>query len=151
MRGVNYKSPGPAAATSWANAIKACQSLGLQLANIDADKRAVDLHGQLKTLFPSIGSYWLGASDAASEGNWTWLDKRTWSTSYLNWATGEPSNINGTEDCLVVRAVGSSNAWYAKDCNSTAVFVCEPPSGMAAGFALTVQTITWRTSGGAVI
>jgi len=37
-----------------------------------------------------IGSWWIGATDAASEGTWTWVTGETW--SYTNWGAGQPDN-----------------------------------------------------------
>jgi hypothetical protein len=128
LLGVTYKSYGPAGATSWSDATVVCETLGMQLVTVDNAKRAADLHSQMVAMYGANVSYWLGASDAAVEGNWTWVDKRTWSTSYLSWASGEPSNTKGDEDCLVVRPVGSSAAWHATSCNSSSVLVCQPPS-----------------------
>jgi hypothetical protein len=46
--------------------------------------------------------FWLGASDAAVEGNWQWITGEEW--SYTRWAPGEPSGygLYGKEDYLTV-------------------------------------------------
>ena len=36
---------------------------------------------------------WIGATDAASEGNWQWSDGTPW--GYESWAAGEPNNGGG--------------------------------------------------------
>jgi hypothetical protein len=52
---------------------------------------------------PSIAHFWLGASDALSEGDWKWVTGESW--SYNNWNTGEPNN-SGNEDYLAMDARG---------------------------------------------
>ena len=49
---------------------------------------------------------WLGGTDSAQEGVFSWTDETTW--TYQNWALGEPNNkgvflsvING-EDCMAI-------------------------------------------------
>ena len=38
---------------------------------------------------------WIGASDAASEGSWTWSDGTPW--GYESWGEGEPNNVNNED------------------------------------------------------
>lgn len=71
---------------------------------------------------------WFGASDAAVEGDWVWLDGPEAGTTfwtgtasgtasgYENWATGEP-NQAGDEDCSQFYANGSG--WNDLPCSST--------------------------------
>jgi hypothetical protein len=37
-----------------------------------------------------IGSWWIGATDAATEGTWTWVTGETW--FFTNWGEGQPDN-----------------------------------------------------------
>lgn len=37
-----------------------------------------------------IGSWWIGATDAATEGTWTWVTGESW--SFTNWGSGQPDN-----------------------------------------------------------
>lgn len=50
--------------------------------------------------FGATGSAWLGASDAAVEGDWRWLDgpEAGQSVTYTNWLLGQPVNAPGFED-----------------------------------------------------
>jgi len=41
---------------------------------------------------------WLGATDALQEGNWQWVTGEPW--NYIDWARGEPNNLNGDEHYL---------------------------------------------------
>lgn len=64
----------------------------------------------IDTNFGNAGFYWLGASDAASEGTWEWIagpeTGQLLSAGYDNWAQNEPNNFVGVED----HAVGNWNS-----------------------------------------
>ncbi|HRD98469.1 MAG TPA: lectin-like protein [Rubrivivax sp.] len=49
--------------------------------------------------FGATGTAWLGASDAAVEGDWRWLDgpEAGQQLGYTNWALGQPVNGTGTD------------------------------------------------------
>lgn len=61
----------------------------------------------ISSLNPSDYDAWLGGTDEASEGNWTWVTGESW--TYSNWAGGEPNNCCGGEDYLI--GWWSGDAW----------------------------------------
>ena len=72
--------------------------------------------------------FWIGASDIASEGNWVWLNGESASSSELIWASGQPNNHRGQEDCAVVIGyLGSFNVGRAADESCTSLYqgLCE--------------------------
>lgn len=54
----------------------------------------------------NAGYVWLGASDAASEGDWTWLGGSSLAAGYQNWGSGslgsEPDDFGGLQDFLAM-------------------------------------------------
>jgi len=78
----------------------------------------------------SVTIAWLGANDADTEGTWQWqtgvLSGTTIATTY--WASGEPNQQGGNEDCLsLIRMAGTSAtaSWNDKECSDTAAYIVE--------------------------
>jgi hypothetical protein len=58
-------------------------------------------------------NYWLGGTDAGSEGNWRWLTGETWSFSHWDPTGGEPNNSSGGENYLNLWG-SPGNMWQMK-------------------------------------
>ncbi len=100
-----------------AAAARSCARAGGHLVWIDDAEEnawlraAADRHG--------LGEVWLGGSDATEEGTWRWGDGAPfWSGSrggrpvdgrFANWSPGEPNELQGGEDCLLMWAMGLWN------------------------------------------
>jgi hypothetical protein len=120
-----YVSTTPA---SWDQARAACQALGLPLVIIRSKEVDDDLISLVQQL--QVTEFWAGASDAAQEGTWVWVDGSP--VVYSGWLPNEPNNggLSGTsaEECLWV-AVGSlwrlgRALWVDGPCESARSYVC---------------------------
>jgi hypothetical protein len=77
----------------------------------------------------SLGEYFLGATDATTPDEWSWLaGGKLWSGQvdgtpygYSHWSSNEP---NGSGDCLVVQ---SNGPWDDRICSDQRKYVCEAP------------------------
>lgn len=58
----------------------------------------------------SVCAWWIGATDADSEGYWYWGHSKE-PLVYTNWNMGEP-NDNSGEDCAEARFSGGRNLWW---------------------------------------
>ncbi len=100
---------------TYANARTYCQGL-----TSGADVAVPDSAAENSFLFGMNSSSWLGLDDIAVEGTW-----RTTSgalATYFNWASGEPNNSGGNEDCVIFPG---SATWYDSGCATTAQVICE--------------------------
>lgn len=100
----------PATNITWSDANSAALLLGTgwNLASITTPAENLFVVS-LITAIPSERMHvWIGGTDSASEGTWTWTNGDTF--SYTNWWSGEPNNT-GDEDFLAYDFRGSSWAW----------------------------------------
>jgi hypothetical protein len=118
---------------SWTGARDSCATIGMQLARIDSDPENVWLFDNVYDSPPRTGM-WIGATDAAVEGEWRWVD------GTLFWLGDENGNAqNGLYDAWFFLTQPSAQAsirdcgvldqgsvgWYDSDCSLLKVFVCE--------------------------
>jgi hypothetical protein len=76
---------------SWAAGRAACQSLGGDLASIHSAAE----NAAVLAVVPQSTTFWIGATDAVSEGAWRWSDGTPWDY----WQPGEPNDSVFGEDC----------------------------------------------------
>ncbi len=114
---------------TWSAARQSCQSRGAgwELATIrDAEENAFVL---------SITGFeaWIGATDDANEGSWSWVlddapffeeDGAVAGAPYTNWNTDEPNDADGS-DCLRILTTGF---WADWQCDSVKGYVCQKPA-----------------------
>ena len=124
-KGCNRLQVGPNGHTYWYcpmavtfdDATAYCETLGGHLVTIDSTEENDFVTG----LATDREGVWLGATDAAEEGTWVWVNGEDW--SYEHWAPGEP-NDTGNEDCLQLYRTGQ-RTWNDTRCDATLHFVCE--------------------------
>lgn len=63
---------------------------------------------------------WIGANDQDIEGEFQWMNKEN--VTYVNWATGEPSGVYITEDCVRICDRG---LWNDVNCHLLSNIICE--------------------------
>lgn len=77
----------------------------------------------LKQALSITRHYWIGLNDKASEGSFRWVNRRRESLTSDLWGNGEPNNVGGSEDCVVISR--SNNKAYDLRCRSENIGVCE--------------------------
>lgn len=99
-----------------------CGKRGGDLLVIDdvQENKAIAGHGA--AVVGTVGKWYCGLNDLASEGSFVWLDGLP--VGYTVWAPGEPSNT-GDEDCVVLYDAGD---WNDQNCANAAPYVCESPA-----------------------
>jgi hypothetical protein len=70
-------------------------------------------------LGPTI--WWIGYDDRAVEGSFTWLDGSP--STWTDWASGEPNDYGGTEDCTMIGRYGDAT-WNDTGCGETYAWIC---------------------------
>ncbi|ATB27081.1 CotH kinase family protein [Melittangium boletus] len=110
-----------AQALSFADAEADCVTQGGHLVSIHDQATQDAVLAGARAL--STGSWWLGLNDRVQEGDYTWTDGSP--RHYTAWASGEPNNYGGDEDCT--QMYGSGGAWNDSACNGAANFICALP------------------------
>jgi len=84
-------------AETWSQAKNACANQGGYLATITSQNEndwVWSKFGASTGVYEgAYKGFWLGGSDATTEGQWTWITGELW--NYSNWDTGQPDNASG--------------------------------------------------------
>ena len=121
--------------SSWSNAEADCAAKGMRLARIDD---ATENAWVQMTAFAGVGSvssiywWWIGATDQAVMGQWTWTDGALFWIGgtngapqgglYNNWVAGSPGNTSSAGTCGILQHGGFWQDW---DCTKLQSYVCE--------------------------
>jgi hypothetical protein len=110
-----------ASTANWATAEAACVSNGGTLVTFSDSTISAAVYSAYSASIP----FWIGFTDAATEGTWLWVDGTP--TSYTNWYSTEPDNTGpsgGPANCGIVNTGGQ---WYDRSCNDANRYVCQTP------------------------
>lgn len=119
------------ATSDWQTADENCAAYGYRLVTFDSAPEGEWVEATVLT-YPDGPSWWIGFTDATTEGDWLWSDGSP--VTYTNWADGEPNNGHGQEcfrsteeDCGMIKWSGA--AWNDYPCQCPAESsVCEADS-----------------------
>ena len=112
---------------SWRGSQRHCENWGGNLA-VYGVQSLENRKILMKNLSINNTSFWIGAHDIASEGNWIWINGERASSSELIWENGQPQPQNSNEDCAgVVGHPSLPNGGLAHDYPCTWAFpgLCE--------------------------
>lgn len=100
---------------TWSVAVAGCASLSAHLVTVtSAEERAF-------VSANTFGNLWGGATDAATEGTFTWVTGEPF--VFTAYQTGEPNNAGAAgEDCL---ELGTILGWNDRACTDLRGYVCE--------------------------
>ncbi|WP_437608413.1 CotH kinase family protein [Sorangium sp. So ce834] len=110
------------APATWADAELDCIAQGGHLASIhDAETQDLVVSSAAAV---QPGDYWIGLTDAASEGDFAWTDGTPYDDE--RWARGEPNNAGDGEHCVEL-ASWASGQWNDMPCDAELSYVCKLP------------------------
>ena len=113
---------------TWSSATHHCASHGARLASIETADEDTFLRSYSNKLFKCgvrnhTTSFWVGGTDDAIEGVWTWQGTEK-PLTYFNWYPGQPENNTSSEDCLCL--FGHDNfRWHDAVCGEKFHIICE--------------------------
>ncbi|XP_053688391.1 C-type lectin 37Da-like [Sabethes cyaneus] len=115
---------------NWHKANEFCVTLGMNLASVKSLVEHTELIRFVEKTdkFSNATRFWIGASDLAEEGVYTWVSNGHLVT-FTNWADNEPNNVNDTEHCIEIihnTYVNRVWQWNDRECRSAIeYFICE--------------------------
>ncbi|KAG7325901.1 hypothetical protein KOW79_010826 [Hemibagrus wyckioides] len=104
----------------WNEARQECRSRGADLVIINSREEQESI-SQMVT-----GEAWIGLSDSAEEGKWTWVDNTNLTTGF--WWQGEPNDYEQKEDCALIGskfAQDKITTWADYPCEMKLPAICE--------------------------
>ncbi|GAB6032989.1 Fc fragment of IgE, low affinity II, receptor for (CD23) [Chamberlinius hualienensis] len=108
---------------NWTDAHASCQSKQADLAHPSTEEKNTQLVNYAKAILPRRDFWWLGASDLAMEGSWTWTHDNS-RLRFRNWAKEQPDNAKNDEDCLNYWTT-ENWGWNDMSCKELAYYICE--------------------------
>jgi hypothetical protein len=103
---------------SWDDARAFCQARGADLVIVDSEEENEFLAD------PGLPVFWIGLSDAKTEGTFLWVDGSTPKVTF--WNEGEPNDSGDGEDCGAMLTAGEqAGRWNDYACVSERAFACE--------------------------
>ncbi|KAL9970529.1 hypothetical protein ACROYT_G022921 [Oculina patagonica] len=103
----------------WVGANTNCKSEGAQLVMIESADENEFIR---QNFLHSGGDYWIGLTDAQTEGVWKWSDGSLL-TGYVNWESGQPSDTAHYQNCGGIRNTGAK--WHDRSCTEWKGFICK--------------------------
>ncbi|XP_075867986.1 C-type lectin domain family 4 member E-like isoform X3 [Nelusetta ayraudi] len=124
-------------ATTWELARQRCQQQGGDLVRIDSREEQRFLAERLKEKMKDHeDKFWIGLTDAQTEGQWLWVDGSPLNKSLKFWNNNEPDNWRERnrehgEDCAALGGISNyvnlAN-WYDQNCKDSHKSICEKPA-----------------------
>ena len=99
---------------TWQDANKTCNAEDAELMSIHTEAE----NNFLRSIVTKYWS-WIGFNDIAKEGKFVWSNGSP--RNYTKWASGEPNDYAGREDCT---AVAGNGEWNDKACTYQKPFTC---------------------------
>jgi hypothetical protein len=106
---------------TWSNAETICSLFNGRLAEVSTPAEN-EFFKEIARNESVNGCLWLGASDIFHEGMWEWSSRARGFNSFQDWASKQPDNYNGAEDCLQLSTV--EYKWNDGACSGTCSFLC---------------------------
>ncbi|XP_065350963.1 CD209 antigen-like protein 2 [Cloeon dipterum] len=109
---------------NWFTAVRACRSLGMQLATIETAEENYHLVKALGKV-TIIDNFWLSATRLGAEDGafyWSTTGQRL---EFASWNKKEPNNAKGNESCVQFSDLKGNIGWNDEDCFVHSNYICE--------------------------
>jgi hypothetical protein len=118
-----------------------CETLGGHLAVVRSAEDNALIADTLRPMLGFEGRFWIGLAEL-TEDQWMWGPGEA--PTFGAWASGEPNNAGGRENCAELMV--PTGEWNDRACEDAIGYVCEPSAASGAPFGCTGRLV--RTSHG---
>ena len=129
---------------NWSDARDACGERGAHLVKVDSQRERNYLANELDRIGSAItADVWTGGNDLYKEDVYVWTGSYNSRIVYTDWASNEPNNYRGNEDCISIKKA-LDYQWNDDVCSKTFNFICEMEDARSstAGTAITQEPVT---------
>lgn len=113
-----------------------CEALGGHLAVVRSAEENAAIADALRPLLGFEGRFWIGLAEL-TEDQWMWGPAEA--PTFGAWASGEPNNMGGHENCAELMVPGGE--WNDRRCDDAIAYVCEPSESNVAPFGCTGRLV----------
>ncbi|XP_066537899.1 CD209 antigen-like protein E isoform X2 [Hoplias malabaricus] len=115
---------------TWTASRDACVAEGGHLVIASSTEEQDFLNRRILPLNTGHHYYWVGLTDAVTEGDWHWLDGTSLSAKSRMWSSGQPDNWKGPRDkqgenCAAMAPSSTSYGLFDKFCDDSFYRICE--------------------------
>ncbi|KAJ8303421.1 hypothetical protein KUTeg_019817 [Tegillarca granosa] len=104
---------------SWTQARATCVRHGGDLLSVTSIQEQYYIGGRIRNMISD--AVWIGANTRADDKGWIWSDGSPF--PYLNFAPGEPDNVDEIEECVNMDV--RTTKWGDKPCNNVYGYICK--------------------------
>ncbi|XP_038078467.1 macrophage mannose receptor 1-like [Patiria miniata] len=113
---------------TWTDAKHYCDAQAGYLTTIINDAENQYITGLLSDFDQAgVSDIYIGISDSITDNTLKWVQET--GSSYVNWATGQPTMRSGQLDCGSIYTGGTSGKWESRDCFNLQGFICKIAAG----------------------
>ncbi|XP_055300784.1 perlucin-like protein [Sitodiplosis mosellana] len=110
---------------NWTEAVKQCESKGMELVSILSKEENDNLIGSIKEAGQGKIGFWTSGNRLETNGTFYWFNRSQ--VTFTDWETGKPDNrvIDGEEEeCIEVKGFGVLK-WNDNFCSHSLYYICE--------------------------
>lgn len=112
---------------TWREAEEHCRLLGGHLADVRSPSDSAFFRKTFGAKVALPPTLWIGLVEPFRRNQWFWMSGKV--VGYQSWASGEPNDAGGGEDCG--ERISRTGAWNDVDCAAVRGFICEGPAAPA--------------------
>uniref|UniRef100_A0A1W7R8L6 Putative salivary c-type lectin n=1 Tax=Aedes albopictus TaxID=7160 RepID=A0A1W7R8L6_AEDAL len=111
---------------NWHKAVEFCITIDMRLASIEnkAKSDAIEKFVRESDKFANVSRLWIGASDLAEEGTFTWIHNGD-NLAYTHWNEREPNNNDREENCVELTHHTGTWFWNDMNCEYETFLICQ--------------------------